>query len=403
MTSGVKGRSDSEQADNTGMEARETILLLGAGGFVGAHLAIELAKRGNHAITALDITREKLDEGLQRAATLDLVNQSGERPGSYAALTEGLRYVDLDIMEPANDQQLAGLIAEHDVVVNMVAICNPALYVSDPIHTFEVGFRGNLKVVDMCERAGRRLIQFSTSEVYGKSPSVYVADRAFVFEEDESNLIMGPINKHRWIYASGKQLLERVIHAYGLKRGFRYAIIRPFNYIGEMIDYLPSRQAGSPRVFSHFMDALLQGRPLKLVDGGLQRRCYTYIADATDAHVRIIENAEACHQQIFNVGTSRNETTIRDLALRMREIYRTHFLAEGEKLSEIVEVSGEEFYGEGYDDIDRRLLSNEKLIRLTGWQPKYDLDAMLLRIMRYYVGVAREEGGGSKASTPART
>jgi nucleoside-diphosphate-sugar epimerase len=213
-----------------------------------------------------------------------------------------------------------------------------------------------------------------------------VKDREFYFNEDTSDLIMGPINKHRWIYASGKQLLERAIHAYGLKKDFHYSIIRPFNYIGERIDYLPSEKNGNPRVFSHFMDALINGNPMPLVNGGLQKRCYTYIKDATDAHVRIIEDKnKVCDKQIFNVGLSSNETTIRDLAVLMRDIYKEHFMENGQKVSELVSIPGDEFYGEGYDDIDRRLLDNSKLIELTGWEPEYDLKTMLYEIMKYYV------------------
>ncbi|MDA0347791.1 MAG: NAD-dependent epimerase/dehydratase family protein [Verrucomicrobia bacterium] len=366
------------------------ILLLGAGGFVGSHLAVELLKRERFSITALDITHDKLDEGLRRAAQFELNDsQLVDSAQEIDDIVSKIKYVDLDIMDPARQDDLKSLISENDIVVNLIAICNPAVYVSDPIFTFDIGFRGNLNVFDICVKFDRRLIQFSTSEVYGKSPSIYVEDGEFLFNEDSSNLIMGPINRHRWIYACGKQLLERIIHAHGIKKNFHYSIIRPFNYIGEMIDYLPSQKEGSPRVFSHFMDALLNSSPLKLVNGGNQKRCYTYIKDATEAHVRIIEEEETCDKEIFNVGTNDNETSIRDLAFRMRDIYDKHFRTEGQALSSIVDISGSEFYGEGYDDVDRRLLDNSKLIKLTGWKPEYDLDQMLLRIMSYYVSQVR--------------
>lgn len=138
------------------------------------------------------------------------------------------------------------------------------------------------------------------------------------FNEDTTPLIMGPICNHRWIYASAKQLLERVLHAHGLQNKLDYTIIRPFNFVGPEIDYLPSEQAGNPRVFSHFMNgatrihascsrvavgcqelqlpawhtaqskahssavpapldaALLYGTEMKLVDGGSNLRGYTY-------------------------------------------------------------------------------------------------------------------------------
>lgn len=365
-------------------------LLLGAGGFVGSHLAIELLKRKRFELTALDITHEKLDEGLRQAALFELDGvENAETGREIDRIVSNIRYVNLDILDPGKQGELKALIGEHDIIVNLVAVCNPALYVSDPIYTFDVGFRGNLAVFDMCAELDKRLIQFSTSEVYGKSPSVYVKDQEFLFNEETSNLIMGPINRHRWIYACGKQLLERIIHAYGMKHDFHYSIIRPFNYIGEMIDYLPSQKSGSPRVFSHFMDALLNSAPLKLVNGGHQKRCYTYIRDATDAHVRIIEQEDTCDKQIFNVGTNDNETSIRDLAYTMRRIYDERFRLPDQELSEVIDISGDDFYGKGYDDIDRRLLDNSKLVTLTGWKPQYSLEDMLLRIMSYYVSQVR--------------
>ncbi|MEM9282217.1 MAG: bifunctional UDP-4-keto-pentose/UDP-xylose synthase [Verrucomicrobiota bacterium] len=362
------------------------ILILGAGGFIGSHLATELMRRDSFEITALDITHEKLNEGLSRAIQFDSMAPEGiSSSAALESIREKILFVELDLMDESRRNDVKDLIRDHEIIVNLVAICNPALYVSDPIYTFEIGFRSNLMIFDYCAEMDRRLIQFSTSEVYGKSPSIYLPDEAFPFNEETSDLIMGPINKHRWIYASGKQLLERIIHAHGVMRGFRYSVIRPFNYIGEMIDYLPSEKSGNPRVFSHFMDALLTGNPLQLVNGGHQKRCYTFIGDATDAHVRIIENEESCNQQIFNVGTNDNETSIRDLAFRMRDIYNEKFRSADEPQSEIAEVTGEDFYGKGYDDIDRRLLDNSKLVSLTGWSPQWNLDQMLTRIMTYYV------------------
>ena len=106
--------------------------------------------------------------------------------------------------------------------------------------------------------------------------------RRATYSEDHSELICGPVTKQRWIYSAGKQLLERVIHAYGLEGQLDYAIIRPFNFIGPRFDYLvPAGNKGGPRVFAQFMSALLTGGPMYLVDGGEQRRSFTHIDDAS--------------------------------------------------------------------------------------------------------------------------
>src|SRR4028119_2193524 len=225
------------------------VLLLGAGGFIGANLTERLIKDGIHQITALDIESEKL-EGSQ-----------GHRNFSY---------IDHDIRQGGD--ALEKLVESHDVVVDLVALANPALYVTNPVDVFELNFTENLKIVDLCQKHGKRIVQFSTCEVYGKTVASVLgkdpAEMPFPFQEDTTPLIMGPVENHRWIYACAKQLLERVLHAYGIEKGMNYTIIRPFNFIGPRIDYLPSEREGNPRVFSHFMNALLYGTPMKLVDGG---------------------------------------------------------------------------------------------------------------------------------------
>lgn len=280
------------------------------------------------------------------------------------------------------------------MVIDLIAHANPGLYIRIPLEVFQLNFLENLRIAESCVRLGKRLIQFSTCEVYGRTVAsiegIRLEDpddpRYATFSEDRSELILGPVCKHRWIYASAKQLLERVLHAYGLEQDLNYTIIRPFNFIGPNIDFLPSEQDGVPRVFSYFMDALMHGGQMVLVNGGRQRRCYTYIEDAIDCTLRIVENpGGVCDRQIFNVGHPGNETSIRNLAALMRDIYREKFLRPGQRLAEVVEQSGEDFYGEGYDDSDRRIPDITKARTLLGWEPRWPLRRMLEATMEYYV------------------
>jgi UDP-apiose/xylose synthase len=258
-----------------------------------------------------------------------------------------------------------------------------------------LNFTENLKIAEACVRHKKRLIQFSSCEVYGKTVANVVHDelsnpedtRYALFSEDKSDFILGHVGKHRWIYACAKQLLERVIHAYGIEHGFQYTIIRPFNFIGPKIDYLLDETDGIPRVFSFFMDALISGNPMKLVDGGHHRRCYTYIDDAIECIYRIVDNPNnVCDQQIFNIGTPENEISMRELAVMMREVYAAKLLSPSSPpLPEIVEVSAEDFYGDGYEDSDRRIPDIAKAHSLLGWKPKWNLRDMLEITMRYYV------------------
>ena len=351
------------------------ILSLGAGGFIGSHLTYRLLTEG-HIVTAVDIESEKVTEFLDHP---------------------GLTFMHQDIRNPGWD--LDSLVREADLVIDLIAYANPGLYLRIPLEVFRLNFIENLKIAEACVRHGKRLIQFSTCEVYGRTAAslknARVADPEdpilATFSEDTSEYILGPVSKHRWIYSCAKQLLERVLHAYGLEQGFQYTIIRPFNFIGPKIDFLLNEKEGIPRVFSFFMDALLNGTQMKLVNGGTNRRCYTYIDDAVECSYRIVENpGGVCDRQIFNIGSPLNEVSIKQMAETMREIYAEKFRDPAVPLPEIVSVTGEEFYGPGYDDSDRRIPDITKARTLLGWEPKWSVHDILETTMRYYVTSVRQ-------------
>lgn len=350
------------------------ILALGAGGFIGSHLTVRLLNEG-HKVTAVDLEMDKVTE------VLDHPN---------------LTFMQQDIR--GTDWNLDKIVQDADLVIDLIAYANPGLYLRIPLEVFHLNFTENLKIAEACVRHKKRLIQFSTCEVYGRSAASLkhagLADPEdpihATFSEDESEYILGPVVKHRWIYACAKQLLERVLHAYGIEQGFNYTIIRPFNFIGPKIDFLLHEKEGIPRVFSFFMDALLNGTQMKLVNGGVNRRCYTYIDDAVDCTNLIVKNAGGrCDRQIFNIGTPGNEISIRQMAETMREIYSEKFRDPAVKLPEIVSVTGEEFYGEGYDDSDRRIPDIAKARTLLGWEPQWKTRDILETTMRYYVSEFR--------------
>jgi len=347
------------------------ILNLGCSGFVGSHITERLLAEG-HTVIGVDICSDKIEEFIDH---------------------ENLVFIEDDIRNQRLN--LDELVETSDLVIDLIAYANPGLYIKIPLEVFRLNFMENLKITEACVRHKKRLLQFSSCEVYGKTVANVVKDelsnpgnpRYALFSEDKSDFILGHVGKHRWIYACAKQLLERVIHAYGVEQGFQYTIIRPFNFIGPKIDYLLDETDGIPRVFSFFMDALISGTQMKLVNGGHHRRCYTYIDDAIECIYRIVENpGNVCDKQIFNIGTPENEITMRELAVMMREIYAEKLLSPSSSLlPEIIEVSAEEFYGEGYEDSDRRIPDITKANKLLGWEPKWNLRDMLEITMRYYV------------------
>ena len=327
------------------------ILIFGAGGFIGSNLIEHLIEQGEHEITGLDVTDTKL-AGIEGPNFKFIKGNISE---------EGL----------ANE-----LVAETDVVVDLIAYANPSIYVESPLEVVRLNFFENMKILEYCLHHQKRLIQYSTSEVYGKRT------RDSEYHDDHSDLVMGPVQKQRWIYASSKQLLERIIYAHGMKGDLDYSIIRPFNFVGPRFDYLvPAGSKGGPRVFSHFLSAMFTGGPIYLVDGGGQHRCFTHINDASTAFSAILENG-AGRNDIFNVGNPDTNTTMENLAHLMQRLYGE--ITGSAPNNEIIVIDGEDFYGKGYEDMDRVPPNVDKLTAL-GWKQTKGLEAIFAEAIQYYV------------------
>jgi UDP-apiose/xylose synthase len=198
------------------------------------------------------------------------------------------------------------------------------------------------------------------------------------------------VRAQRWCYAAAKQLLERAIYAWGFERGLDYTVLRPFNFIGPRMDYIPGVDGqGVPRVLACFMDALLHNKPLRLVDGGGNRRCFTAIDDAVDAVMLVLGHPASSCRRIFNIGNPGNETTIAELAMRMITLYR-ELRPEAAGFTFTCEpVDSLDFYGEGYEDSERRVPDITAIGEALGWSPKINLDGALRSAMK---GFIREYG-----------
>ena len=335
------------------------ILILGVNGFIGNSLAAKILTETEWEIFGLDIRNDKLDNCLSH---------------------ERFHFVEGDIA--INKEWIEYHVKKCDVVIPLVAIATPATYVKEPLSVFELDFEENLKVVRLCVKYKRRLIFPSTSEVYGMCPDVG-------FREDESPLVVGPIRMQRWIYSASKQLLDRVIWAYGFQQGLKFTLFRPFNWIGPKLDelLLEPEKEGSSRVVTQFISNLILSDPIHLVDGGSQRRCYTYVDDGVACLMKIIENKDSrCDGEIFNIGNPANEATVKELAHKLKEMFVNHPSTKHyKKFSEIIETSSQEYYGKGYQDIDRRVPSVEKAKKIIGWEPEVDFDTALRKTIDYYL------------------
>jgi UDP-apiose/xylose synthase len=336
------------------LDISSRIAIFGGGGFIGSHLAKGLVAHQYSDVICLDVTEEKL----QRIVP-----------------SEGYEFKYCDVR--TDDELVSKVTQESDIVIDLVAYANPITYLERPLEVVELNLFDNLKIADPCARFEKTLIQFSTCEVYGKT-----GGSTKPFNEDTTDFIIGPVGNHRWIYSCAKQLLERIIHAKGLKHELEYVIIRPFNFIGPEMDYLVQSQAdGTPRVFPNFMSSLLYDQPMYLVNRGISQRSFTYIDDAIDAILLILENLDRLKNEIVNIGNPCNEISIRGLAHLMTDLYEQ--ITGNIPNAPIVEVPAQDFYGKGYEDCDRRIPDITKLAKL-GWQPQYNLEQTLRKSMRYY-------------------
>lgn len=325
------------------------ILILGVNGFIGHHLTNRILETTDWSIYGMDLAFDRLEPVLDH---------------------KRFHYIEGDIS--INKEWIEYHVKKCDVVMPLVAIATPKLYVEDPIHVFNLDFEMNLNVVKHCVKYRKRIVFPSTSEVYGDS-------REPEFREDETFLVVGPIHKERWIYSCCKQLLDRVIYAYGTRGHLEFTLFRPFNWIGPRLDSLDTAKEGSSRVVTQFIAELLLKKPIYLVDGGHQKRCFTYVDDGIDALMGILENrGGCCRNEIINIGNPGNECSIRELAHFLKDLFREHprHGADG-AYSEIMERSSESYYGKGYQDIYTRKPSIEKARRILGWEPRIGLkDAM---------------------------
>ncbi len=276
-------------------------------------------------------------------------------------------------------------IKKCDTVLPLVAIATPATYVKEPLRVFELDFEANLPIVRACVRYGKRIIFPSTSEVYGMC-------RDDEFDPERSELVLGPIAKPRWIYACAKQLMDRVIHAYGMQEGLDYTLFRPFNWIGSGLDSINTAKEGSSRVITQFLGHIVRGEPIKLVDGGTQKRTFTYIDDGITALLTIIANPGGIASgKIYNIGNPANNYSVRELATMMLDLALTYpeYRAMAERVR-IIETTADQYYGTGYQDVQNRVPKIDNTCADLGWRPEVAMAEALARIFDAYRGQVGE-------------
>ena len=338
------------------------ILILGVNGFIGHHLSQKIIAGTDWEIYGMDMQTERVADLLREPR---------------------FHFFEGDIT--INREWIEYHIKKCDTVLPLVAIATPATYVKEPLRVFELDFEANLPIVRACVRYGKRIIFPSTSEVYGMCGD----DE---FDPATSSLVLGPIDKPRWIYACAKQLMDRVIHAYGLQGGLDYTLFRPFNWIGSGLDSINTAKEGSSRVITQFLGHIVRGEPIQLVDGGTQKRTFTYIDDGIAALMTIIANpGGVASSKIYNIGNPANNFSVRELATMMLDLAVTYpEYREPASKVKVVDTTADQYYGTGYQDVQNRVPKIDNTRADLGWQPRVAMDEALKRIFDAYRGQVAE-------------
>ncbi|AFJ46518.1 bifunctional UDP-4-amino-4-deoxy-L-arabinose formyltransferase/UDP-glucuronic acid oxidase ArnA [Shimwellia blattae] len=336
---------------------RTRVLILGVNGFIGNHLTERLLQDDNYEIYGLDIGTDAIGRFLGNPR---------------------FHFVEGDIS--IHSEWIEYHIKKCDVVLPLVAIATPIEYTRNPLRVFELDFEENLKIIRDCVKYQKRIIFPSTSEVYGMCTDGQ-------FDEDTSNLVVGPISKQRWIYSVSKQLLDRVIWAYGDKAGLRFTLFRPFNWMGPRLDSLDAARIGSSRAITQLILNLVEGTPVKLIEGGSQKRCFTDISDGIEALFRIIENKDGqCDGQIINIGNPDNEASIKELAEMLLACFERHPLRQRfPPFAGFREVESSNYYGKGYQDVEHRKPSIRNARRLLNWSPGVPMDQTVAQTLDFFL------------------
>ncbi|EKD55077.1 MAG: hypothetical protein ACD_60C00027G0003 [uncultured bacterium] len=333
------------------------ILILGVNGFIGSHLSEAILTKTDWHIFGMDIEADKISTCLQH---------------------ERFHFQKGDITVQKN--WVKEQINHCDVILPLVAIATPAVYVQNPLRVFELDFEANLEIIRECVRQKKRIIFPSTSEVYGMCTDGE-------FDEEKSHLVTGPIHKERWIYSTSKQLLDRVIYAYGKQDQLQYSLFRPFNWYGPKQDNILNSKPGGSRVLTQFIGNILRGEDITLVNGGSQQRCFMHIDDGVSALLKIIENKNNCALgRIFNIGNPIENISIRSLAeLLVHLIKKYPQYSDQASKTKFINVPADQYYGAGYQDVSLRVPSIVRAEKYLGWTPKINLESGLRNTLDFYL------------------
>ncbi|MFQ5691412.1 MAG: GDP-mannose 4,6-dehydratase [Nitrospinota bacterium] len=321
------------------------VFVTGGAGFIGSHLTEVLLERGDQ-VTILD-----------DLSTGDLRNLDSLRDHPRLELVEG---------SVADAERVDRLVGRADQVYHLAAAVGVRLIMERPVQTIETNVWGTEAVLRAAHAHEKKILIASTSEVYGKNSSGPL--------KEDDDRVMGSVMKQRWAYANTKTLDEFLALAYHRERGLPVVIVRLFNTVGP-------RQTGTyGMVIPNFIQWALAGEPIRVFGDGRQSRCFCHVSDTVRGLTALMDHPGAVGQ-VFNVGNP-VEITIGELAQRVKEMTGSS--------SEIEFVPYEEAYGEGFEDMRRRVPDLTKIRELIGFEPEIQLDEVLKSIIDHFRGAGKE-------------
>jgi UDP-glucose 4-epimerase len=328
-------------------------LITGGAGFIGSHLSDTLLSLG-HDVTIID--------DLSTGSMNNLVNAKENPHFDY--------FIDTIFNKPV----LAELIDEADVVFHLAAAVGVLNIVESPVRTIETNVGGSELVLELAAKKKKRVLVASTSEVYGKAEK-------FPFSEDD-NLVLGPSTKGRWSYACSKLIDEFLAIAYYRERKLPVSIVRLFNTVG-------ARQTGRyGMVLPNFVNQAIAGDPLTVFGTGEQSRCFGHVSDVVDGLIRCV-SSDSTVGEVFNLGNT-EEVTILELAHKIVD-------ATGSK-STVKFVSYDQAYGQGFEDMQRRVPDITKARNSFGYLPSKSLDYIIQDVISFARNNTRPIALGATAS-----
>ena len=311
------------------------ILVTGGAGFIGSHLSERLILDG-HQVAVLD-----------SASTGRLSNLNGIIHSPQLQLIEG-SILDTNVLD--------SLIKNADYVFHLAAAVGVFNIVKNPLVSLLTNIRGTENVLEAAHASNTPVFLTSSSEVYGKN----VSDS---LKESDDRILGSPVTL-RWSYSEAKAIDESLAYAYFVEKQLETRIVRFFNTVG------PRQLGAYGMVVPRFVKAALANESITIYGNGNQTRCFAHVYDVIDA-VIAVAFASNTIGKVINIGNN-VEISINGLAQKI--------IDETESKSEIVYVPYEEAYGDGFEDMERRVPNIDLINELFGWKPKRDLSTIIADI-----------------------